>query len=494
MSKKTKLVIGLISLCVISAVLASLLTAALMVRGVMGSRFLFSRFIPADTQLSAETGTTTQLQSTNGQTTTSQTTTSQPDSGQTNAIQSPTPAQTVATPTPSATATASPIPEDPQSGQIEDPEASTAASGIEQSGSEASGTETDSADTEATPSVPAPTGQNGSSVDDPDRLGYYERFEEIYMSARASIVGILVEVDETATTVRRTNEGSGLIMHEEGIIVTNSSVINIAVNKQGQILSHAAINVYIENQQRAFSAQLLGRDPLTGLAVLRIDPGRVSLQPAVIAQDPDLRVGQMIVAIGFPDVMQESGSLFTGLISSLNHPVQLEDGTTLQMIQTDARINQRCSGGPLLNLAGEVVGIANCDFTFQSYDIQSYALPAQTAHKVVEDMLSQGYVGGRAWLGVSVLVQDTFAKLQNLYNYPDGLYITNVMDGSPAYVANLRKGDIITEINNEAVSASMNISHFLQSQPVGSLVRIQVYRSSDSQYHEMRVYLQEYEQ
>ncbi len=460
MKQKTKMITGLIALCLISAVLASLLTAAFMMRDLFGYRSLLSRLNTADARLSAETDTTPDA--------------SEQVSPSPSPVASVTPEQPTSTPAPTVT--------EPAESRIEQTFESSQVSG--------SGPEDETTlPAETSPEVSVPAGP----VYDQFKIWQdHSLIEDLYASIQPSVVGINVVVGETAASLRRTNEGSGLIMSEDGYIVTNSSVISIAVSKQGHLFSHASIHVYADGVSGALNAALIGRDPLTGLAVIKIDPGYRTLQPAPIAENPDLKVGQMIVAIGYPDLLEESGSLYMGLISSLSRPVQLEDGTSLQMIQTDARISQRCSGGPLLNLSGEVIGIANCGLSYQSYDALSYALPAQTALKVVEDMTSQGYVGGRAWLGVSVLVEETFQQLRGLYNYPEGLYITNVINDSPAYIANMRKGDIITEINGQPITPSMDINHFLKSQPVGSLVNILVYRSSDSQYHEIRAYLQEY--
>lgn len=458
MSRKAKMILGLAGLCLLTAAVATVLTTAILMRLV---------FNPA----SASTGESSDPP----QLSYRPTLTPAPTQAATPAVTdrpvspSPVPTSSVTTTTETdheTTSTSETEPVDPTNPSESDPPDETT---IEPS--------------------------TGETLDD-QRLIWqqYDLLETIYEKVSPSVVGIEVEVEETVTAVRRTNSGSGLIMNEDGVIVTNSSILSIAVDKYGSVLEHAEIRVYILGRERPYIAKLLGRDPLTGIAVLQINPGYRVLQPVVIDETPDLNVGQMILAIGFPDALEESGHLYTGMISALNRPVQLEDGTSLQMIQTDARISQACSGGPLINLSGEVIGLTNCGLVRSVYDTQSYALPAVTAQMVVSDLTSQGYVGGRSWLGVSVLVEETFLQLQNLYNYPSGLYIADVIDGSPAYTADLRRGDIITEINDNPVDSSMDMSHFLQTQPVGTMLRLQVYRRADNRYHEFRVYLQEYMQ
>lgn len=451
MNQKTKIAAGLIVLCLVSAMIASFLTAVLLIRGVFGYRALLSRIIDTDPQLSAET-------------TLPRLTPTQPVQPTPVPTAKPTPTPPKLTPTPAET------------------EAIATPSASETESDNESGTLTETEETNLA----------GSADEQLQLWQDYDLIENIYTQIRPSVIGINVEIEDNTTGIRRTNQGSGLIMNEDGIIVTNGSVLAIALDKQGRIQDQAKIEISVYGIPRVFLAELVGRDPLTDLAVLAIDPGYYTLVPAAVAETAELNVGQMIIAVGYPDIEEESGNLYSGLISGLNRPVQLEDGTTLQMIQTDARINQRCSGGPLLNLSGEVIALTNCGLARPAYDLQSYAMPITTAQMVVQDLTSQGYVAGRSWLGVSVLVEETFLQLQNLYGFPSGLYISQVIDDSPAYTADLRRGDIITEINDQPVEPSMNISQFLQSQPVGSLVRLQVYRRSNSQYYNFRVYLQEY--
>lgn len=460
MSRKAKMILGLTGLCLLTAAVATLLTTAILMRFVFSSTGSTTDMTSGQPQLSYRpSATPTVIPSP------TPVVTDRP------ASPTPVPTQPVATetgPTPSVTPEPEPEPSD--------------------------SSETTLPDETSDPSTPVTTESSTGETQDEQSLIWqqYDLLETIYEKVSPSVVGIEVEVEETVTAVRRTNSGSGLIMNEDGVIVTNSSILSIAVDKYGNVFEHAEIRVYILGRDRPYFAKLIGRDPLTGIAVLQINPGYRVLQPAVFDDTPELNVGQMILAIGFPDALEESGHLYTGMISALNRPVQLEDGTSLQMIQTDARISQACSGGPLLNLNGEVIGLTNCGLVRSAYDTQSYALPAVTAQMVVSDLTSQGYVGGRSWLGVSVLVEETFLQLQTLYNYPNGLYIADVIDGSPAYTADLRRGDIITRINDNPIDTSMDMSYFLQTQPVGSMLRLQVYRRDDNRYHEFRVYLQEY--
>ena len=166
--------------------------------------------------------------------------------------------------------------------------------------------------------------------------------------------------------------------------------------------------------------------------------------------------------------------------------------STTQMIETDARINSICSGGPLLNLQGEVIGLVNCDLSRSYFDNANYALPAATLVEVAESLSDQGYISGRPWLGVTVLTEDSFLELQHLYRFPDGLYVSSVVIDSPAYSAGLLSGDVVTKINGDEVDPAMDLSAYLQAQKVGSLLTVHVFRRGDSQIYIFKIYLQEY--
>lgn len=320
-----------------------------------------------------------------------------------------------------------------------------------------------------------------------------EQLESIYENVSPSVVGLNVEVAATSTTNARSNNGSGLIISEDGIIVTNTGTISIALDRSGSLKPEAAISIYLIDHPEPLKAELIGNDALTGLSVLSVDSTQASLKSALMAEDPELQVGQMILAIGYPEILTSQGGLSSGLITALNREMMLEDGTGVRMIQTDAHISQHCSGGPLLNLDGEVIGLANCSINRDISDVMGYALPIGVVQQVAKNLVTQGYVSGRAWLGVTVLQESNFLELQNLYRFPDGLYISSVIKDSPAYTADLRKGDIITKINGSDVETHESLMVFLQSQAIGAMVDIEVYRKSDGKYHQLKVYLQEYQ-
>lgn len=339
--------------------------------------------------------------------------------------------------------------------------------------------------------VPTERPSDPNTVESFMLLQTQDMIEKIYTSISPSVVAVEVKVTDSGTSVSMTNQGSGLILNKSGHIVTNAGILSIALDKQGNVLSNATIQVKIQGIDTPFAAELTGQDVLTGIAVLKIDPLTSPIVPAVFAANSTLRIGQLVLAVGYPEILFESGGLSSGLITGLNRAVNLEDGTTVQMIQTNTPISLDCSGGPLLNMDGEVIGLTNCAIERDAIDSLSYALPIKTIQGVTRDLIENGYVTGRSWLGASVLTESNFLILQRTYGYPNGLYVNNVIKNSPAYVADLRRGDIIVKINDDAVATSMDLSKFLQNQPVGTLIKIRVFRRTDSLYHDLSAYLQE---
>ena len=315
--------------------------------------------------------------------------------------------------------------------------------------------------------------------------------EKLYEEVSPSVVSIEVEVEEFGKSQFRTNQGSGLILRETGEIATNAAILSIATDKNGNLLANAIVRVKVKDIDRPFAAALIGHDVLSGLAVIKIDPADHKLKPGVFAQAPDGLIGQVVMAVGYPDILYESGGLSSGLITGINRTVLLEDGLAVQMLQTNAPVSLNCSGGPLLNLKGEVLGLTNCAVIREAIDSLSYVLPSAVVQTVSVELIDNGQTSGRSWLGVSVLSEASFLELQKLYGLPDGLYVSHVISDSPAYTADLRKNDIITRLNGIDVGTSLDISRFLQINPPGTLVEIRVYRRTDGRYYNLKTYLQE---
>jgi len=231
--------------------------------------------------------------------------------------------------------------------------------------------------------------------------------------------------------------GSGFVWSSDGIIVTNNHVVEGA----------SRISVLF-NDGTQLSAKLIGVDPDSDLAVLRVDAKK--LTPAPIGISSDLMIGETVVAVGNPFGL--SGSVTTGVVSALGRSVpSKEEGRTFtDFIQTDASINPGNSGGPLLNIEGKVIGI-NVAIYAQAQGI-GFAIPVDRAKKVIQDLLRYGQVHS-AWIGaVTATLTPEESKRLNIKT-SHGAIVARVFAGSPAQAAGLRAGDIITAVNGKQVDS-----------------------------------------
>ncbi len=315
--------------------------------------------------------------------------------------------------------------------------------------------------------------------------------EELYNQVAPSVVGIQVEAQSDTSTTMISDSGSGVIYSAQGQILTSADLLKIALDRSGQMLENSRIQVRVQNENRLFEARLTGLDKTTGIAVLTIDPGQTELVPARFSLQNTLRVGQVVFFLSFPDDMVSEGCLTSGLVTALHQPVLLEDGTKVEMVRSNAPILASGQGGPLLNLAGDVVALANSSQLSETFESLSYAIETPTVLDVVERLLGESAPEGQPWLGIAVLKDESFAGLQDLYDFPDGLYVSHVIEDSPAYLADIRRGDIITAVNGEPVRLHQSLSSILAQHEPGDQLTLGIYRRSDKQTYAIKVYLKE---
>jgi serine protease Do len=257
-----------------------------------------------------------------------------------------------------------------------------------------------------------------------------------------------------------TSLGSGFVWSSDGIIVTNSHVVEGA----------SRVSVFF-NDGTQRSARLIGVDPDSDLAVLRVDAK--SLAAAPIGTSADLMIGETVVAVGNPFGL--SGTVTTGVVSALGRSVpSKEEGRTFtDFIQTDASINPGNSGGPLLNIEGKVVGI-NTAILGNAQGI-GFAIPVDRARKVIQDLLRYGQVH-RAWIGaVTATITPEEAKRLGL-RVSRGALVSRIFGGSPAQAAGLRAGDVITSVAGKPVDSREAFATFSSTIPSGQPVPLTVTR------------------
>jgi Do/DeqQ family serine protease len=264
--------------------------------------------------------------------------------------------------------------------------------------------------------------------------------------------------------------GSGFVWSADGIIVTNNHVVEGA--------SRITVNF---NDGQQLAAKLIGVDPDSDLAVLRVDAR--GLPTAPVGTSADLLIGESVVAVGNPFGL--SGSVTTGVVSALGRSVPSQDQsrTFTDFIQTDASINPGNSGGPLLNIDGKVIGI-NVAIYAQAQGI-GFAIPVDRARKVVQDLLRYGAVHS-AWIGaVTATVTPEEAKRLNI-RATRGALVARIFAGSPAATAGLRTGDVITAVGDRPVDSRESFSTLTATIPSGQPVALKIIRSGSEQTVQVR--------
>ncbi len=282
--------------------------------------------------------------------------------------------------------------------------------------------------------------------------------QEIYLQSIDSVVSISCQRYSDSST------GTGVVLTEDGYIVTNSHVVEGA----------QAITIQLTDE-RVLPARLVGADAVSDLAVLKVDAQ--DLVPATFGDSDSLRVGDTVVAIGDPLGVELRGTLTDGIISAINRDIYL-DGRPITLIQTNAALNSGNSGGPLINCYGQVIGINTMKigaFTDEAgVEGLGFAIPSATVKDVVEQLIRQGYVSGRPELGIRGESLSIF--YQHYYRLPEGLYITEVTPGSDAAAKGIERGDILISINDTHITTADQLSSLLYGFEVGQTVTAVVYR------------------
>ncbi len=280
--------------------------------------------------------------------------------------------------------------------------------------------------------------------------------------------------------------GSGFIINDEGLILTNSHVVF------GRQLIMATLD-----DGRKIAAELLGADPIFDLAVLRISYPPEGHPAAVLGNSDSIRIGEEVIAIGNPFGLEQT--LTRGVISGLNRIVPGSPRLTLPLIQTDASINPGNSGGPLMNRCGEVIGI-NTSILAEAQNI-GFAIPINVAKNFIPELVKHGHVI-RPWLGISG--QLIKKELMEIINLPlaDGFLIETVDPGSPAEKNGIRGGglpltilgtefllggDIVTEINGQPLDNPENSLKVIDSLKVGDKIRLTLFHRGETRSIELEL-------
>ena len=331
-------------------------------------------------------------------------------------------------------------------------------------------------------STPLPTAEPGATEDLPDlelniqgqdEMQMFASIPDVVEAASASVVGI-IQYQPNARTGRleEYGSGSGFIVSENGYVLTNAHVVSGA----------AAVDVLFSDGEKK-AAQIVGADVTMDVAVLKVEGEGYPALP--IGDSNALRVGEYVIAIGNPlSTYQLYGTVTFGVISGTAREINI-DGFVNTYLQTDAAINFGNSGGPLINMAGQVVGMNAAKSITAGYDSNGntvsaegigFALPINNVIEIANVILREG---GMVRPGIGVTIRAVDEETAELNQVPAGCRIEDVTAGAPADQAGLKVGDIVTEVDGFVVLENDDMVEYVRSKAVGDVVEFTVYREGE---------------
>ena len=292
-----------------------------------------------------------------------------------------------------------------------------------------------------------------------------------------SIVGITVEYTVNSPyygfsiSQNGSAAGSGVIISQDGYILTNNHVVNTSATTSFYQVSKAnKITVKLYNSEESIEAKLVGTDEKTDLAVIKID--KENLPAATLGDSDSLKIGEFAMAIGNPLGMEST--VTAGIVSALNRTVTV-DNVTYHVLQTDAAINSGNSGGALVNSKGEVVGINTLKLS--AGEGIGFAIPINSTKDISSQLISEGKVK-RPFIGISGREIDS--ETAKKYNLVEGIYILSIDEFSAAEKAEMKKADIITEFDGKQVKTMDELNEIKNSHAIGDTVKVKVYRNGET--------------
>lgn len=325
------------------------------------------------------------------------------------------------------------------------------------------------------PTFSAPTKQENSinSTDLTNIANYSDTASTVARTVLPSIVGIEVtyNVNSFWGTSQGKATGSGIIISEDGYIITNNHVISAENSSSSyyQITEATELKVKLYDNDTEYKATVVGTDSYTDLAVIKIDA--TGLTPATLGDSDSVSVGEFAMAIGNPLGMDFT--VTAGIISAVNREVAGEDGSTYLAIQTDAAINSGNSGGALVNSKGEVIGINTLKLSGAGIEGVGFAIPINSTTDVISQLIEFKTVK-RPYIGVSAIAIDSATA--ELYNLPKGVSVREIAENSPAKEAGIQVGDIITKIEGTEISTVPELNQIKYKYNIGDTVTLTILR------------------
>lgn len=297
-----------------------------------------------------------------------------------------------------------------------------------------------------------------------------------------SIVGIKIEYTVNTNsffgmgggTSTATASGSGIIISEDGYILTNNHVVSSSSSESSyyQISEATKITVTLFDDETEYEAKIVGQDEQTDLAVVKID--KKGLTKAEFADSDDVKVGEFAMAVGNPVNM--TSTVTTGIVSAVNRKITDSDGKTYTCIQTDAAINSGNSGGALVNSDGQVIGINTLKLSGTGIEGIGFAIPINSTTDITSQLIQYSKVK-RPYIGISGMdLDETTAKK---YNLVVGIYVKSVEDFSAAEKAGLKSGDVIIQADGKNITTMDELNEIKNSHQIGDQLKLKINRDGN---------------
>ena len=263
--------------------------------------------------------------------------------------------------------------------------------------------------------------------------------------------------------------GSGVIISSDGYILTCAHVVS------------GASNITVSIGDKDYPATLVGEDTTSDIAVVKVDA--TGLTPATVGNSDSLKVGESVMAVGNP-LGELGGTVTSGIVSALNRSVTIQGTSstnTMSLIQMDASVSPGNSGGGLFNMNGELIGLVNAKSSSSDAEGLGFAIPINDAIKVAQDLLENGYVSGRPYMGITYLAVTDAQTAAQLNVNAYGVYVVDVVQGGPADKAGLKTGDRIVSIDGTEIAQKDDLGTLIQQHAAGDTLSITVAREGQMQ-------------
>ena len=263
--------------------------------------------------------------------------------------------------------------------------------------------------------------------------------------------------------------GSGVIISSDGYILTCDHVVS------------GASNITVTIGDKDYPATVVGEDSTSDIAVIKIDAD--GLTPAIVGDSDKLAVGDNVLAVGNP-LGELGGTVTSGIVSALNRSVSIQSSSsvnTMSLIQMDASVSPGNSGGGLFNMNGELIGLVNAKSSSSDAEGLGFAIPINDAIKVAQDLLENGYVSGRPYMGITYLAVTDAQTAAQLNVSAYGVYVVDVVQGGPADKAGLKAGDRIVSIDGTEIAQRDDLGTLIQQHTAGDTLSITVARDGQMQ-------------